>query len=208
MGVQIVNTAWEWPGSRWWRVDFHAHTPKSYDYQPESARENPDWAGWIKAARDAGIQAIAITDHNTAEAVGPLQEAAAEIEGAPVLFPGVELTASGGSHLLVLLDPARQQQHVEELLSRVGVSTDQRGRQESRSPLSAEKILDELGNEALVLGAHVNGSKGVLELGPERNPVLKHPFFAAAEIHPCHEIESGWLDGSLPEIGRRIPQVW
>ena len=208
MGVQIVNTAWEWPGSRWWRVDFHAHTPKSYDYQPESARENLDWAGWIKAARDAGIQAIAITDHNTAEAVGPLQEAAAEIEGAPVLFPGVELTASGGSHLLVLLDPARQQQHVEELLSRVGVSTDQRGRQESRSPLSAEKILDELGNEALVLGAHVNGSKGVLELGPERNPVLKHPFFAAAEIHPCHEIESGWLDGSRPEIGRRIPQVW
>ena len=103
MGIRIVSTAWDWPGSRWWRVDFHAHTPASYDFKPQSDGD-PDWKGWIAAARDAGIQAIAITDHNTAEAVRPLQQFAAETENAPMLFPGVELTASGGWHLLACLE--------------------------------------------------------------------------------------------------------
>ena len=38
-----MSTSWKWPGSRWWGVDFHAHTPKSYDHKPESAREHPDY---------------------------------------------------------------------------------------------------------------------------------------------------------------------
>lgn len=128
-----MSTNWKWPGSRWWRVDFHAHTPKSYDYRPRSAREDPDWVEWVAAARDSGIQAVAITDHNTADAVDPLQKAASEDEHAPVLFPGIELTADDGSHLLLLLDPDSGSQHVEELLSRAGVSVDARGKSQSRS---------------------------------------------------------------------------
>ena len=81
-----------------------------------------------------------------------------------MLFPGVELTASGGWHLLVLLDPKCEQQHVEELLSKVGISTDRRGRPETQSSHSVEAILDELGNDALILGAHANGPRGVLRL--------------------------------------------
>lgn len=204
-----MSANWDWPGSRWWRVDFHVHTLASYDFQSPSEGENPDWAGWITAARDASIQAIAITDHNTAEAVGPLQEAAAGIEDAPTLFPGIELTASDGSHLLVLLGPEGKQQHVEDLLSRVGIPPDQRGTPESRSSLSIEGILDEIGNEALILGAHSNGPKGILKLtGQERRAVLKHPCLLAVEVDPSCGIESRWLDGSLPEIGRPIPQVW
>ena len=204
-----MSTTWEWPGSHWWRVDLHAHTPASYDFNSQSAGEDPDWPGWITAAHDAGIQAIAITDHNTAEAVGPLQEAAAQIEGAPVLFPGVELTASGGWHLLVLLDPKRKQQHVEDLLSKVGISTDQRGRSETQSSHSVEQILDELGNDALILGAHANGPKGLLQLsGEQRIAVLRHPSLAAVEINPDRETEEEWFNGSRSEIGRRISQVW
>ena len=45
------------PGSRWWRVDLHAH-PVSYDFNeadPENGLDKLDYR------RDAGIQAIAVT---------------------------------------------------------------------------------------------------------------------------------------------------
>ena len=113
-----MNASWDWPGSRWWRVDLHTHSPKSYDFNP-SDRENPDWTSWITAVRDADIDAVAITDHNTAAAVTLLQDAASEGGDAPTLFPGVELTPSDGSHLLLLMDPECEQGHVEDLLSRV-----------------------------------------------------------------------------------------
>ena len=204
-----MSTSWKWPGSRWWRVDFHAHTPKSYDYRPRSAREDPDWVEWVAAARDSGIQAVAITDHNTADAVDPLQKAASEDEHAPVLFPGIELTADDGSHLLLLLDPDSGSQHVEELLSRAGVSVDARGKSQSRSSLSVEQIMDEFGEEALVVGAHLNGPTGILKLtGEQRIAVLRHPGLAAVEINPNKTIEARWLDGSIPEVGRRISQLW
>ena len=203
-----MSTDWKWPGSRWWRVDLHAHTPASYDDRSGSGPER-DWAGWVTAARDSGLDAVAITDHNTAEAVDAIQEAAAGVENAPVLFPGVELTASGGWHLLVLLDPSRRQEHVEELLSRVGIRPGRRGERTTQSPHSVEAILDELGDEALILGAHANCSRGLLELcGEQRNKVLKHPGLAGVEINPRQESEEKWLDGSIPEVARRIPRIW
>ena len=204
-----MSGTWEWPGSRWWRVDLHAHTPGSYDFGCQSDRDNSNWTGWITAARDAGIQGVAITDHNTAQGVGHLQATIAEAEDVPVLFPGVELTASDGSHLLLLLDPDRGSQHVEDLLSRAKVPVDQRGQPTSRSSLNVEQILDTFGNDALVIGAHINGCAGLLELtGEERITVLRHPGLAAVEIKPDIESDDSWLDGSRPEIGRQIPQVW
>ena len=73
---------------------------------------------WIEAARDAGIDAIGLTDHNTAEAILPIQNVALTIDLAPVVFPGVELTTNDGCHLLLLMDPLCNQQHVNDLLSR------------------------------------------------------------------------------------------
>ena len=77
------------------------------------------------------------------------------MEGAPAFFPGVELTAGDGTHLLLLMDPDREQQHVDYLLSHVQVPVDQRGEQNARSPLSVEQILKECGGDTLVVAAHV-----------------------------------------------------
>ena len=203
-----MNADWKWPGSRWWRVDLHAHSPASYDSRGPD-QENPDWIGWITAVRDADIHAVAITDHNTAAAVKSLKDAAREVEDAPIVFPGVELTAGGGSHLLLLMDPEREQEHVEDLLSRVELPVDLRSRQSGRSPLSVEQILDKCGDDALVIGAHGNRDRGVLKLeGEQRIAVLRHPGLAAVEIEPPMKNADRWLDGSLPEIGRAISQVW
>ena len=204
-----MSMSWDWPGSRWWRVDLHAHTPASHDFKPQADQANPDWTQWVEAVRAAGLDAAAITDHNTAAGITELKEAAAGLEDAPALFPGVELTASDGVHLLLLMDPSCTRQHIEDLLTRVEIPVEQRGRQIARSSLSVEQILEACGGEALIVGAHVNGPDGLLQYeGQQRIAVLRHPNLAAVEINPDEEIDESWLDGSRPEIRRRLSRVW
>lgn len=202
-----MSQSWTWPGARWWRVDLHAHSPASHDFKIQDDQEDNKWALWIKAA-GASLEAVAVTDHNTATGIDELQQAAGDVEDAPILFPGVELTASNGLHLLLLMDPACTQQHVEDLLSRVEVPVDNRGRDTARSSLSVEQILELCGDDALVVGAHVNGPDGLLLLdGQERLAVLRHRNLSAVEVVPEKDLDEIWLDGSKPEIGRRISQV-
>ena len=205
-----MSTYWDWSGSRWWRVDFHTHSPASHDFGSQSERDAQDWECWIKAVRDAEIQAVAITDHNTAEGISKLQQAAASVEDASVLFPGVEITTSDGVHLLLLMDPDCKQQHIDALLSKVKIPVDKRGAETARSRLGIEQILEECGGDTLIIGAHVNTDAGLLQEhdGQQRIAVLRHQNLAAVEVHPNKEIDESWLDGSRSEIKRRLPQVW
>ena len=204
-----MSSLWNWPGSRWWRVDLHTHSPASYDFGSQSDRDASDWVRWVEAARDAGIEAVALTDHNTAEALQFLQDAVSNVDDAPVFFPGAELTANDGTHLLLLMDPAREQQHVEDQLSRAEIPVDQRGQQDARSPLSVEQILGVCGDNVLIIGAHVNGPNGLLQHGgQQRIAELREPRLAAVEVDPTKELDESWLDGNRPEIGRWLSRVW
>ena len=204
-----MSTPWNWPGSRWWRIDLHTHSPASYDFGTQADRANPDWPEWVKAVRDAGLDAAGITDHNTAAAIGNLKGVATELEDAPALFPGVELTASDGVHLLLLMGPNSTQQHVEDLLTKAAVPVELRGGHTARSSLSVEEILKRCGDDALIIGAHVNGPDGLLGYeGQQRLAVLRHRNLAAVEINPDEAVDESWLDGSRPEVGRRLSRVW
>lgn len=204
-----MSAPWDWPGSRWWRIDLHCHSPASYDFRSDPGSSSPDWIGWVEAARDAGLHAVAVTDHNSAAGIDDLQRAATQVENAPTLFPGVELTAADGCHLVLLMDPTRTATHVDDLLSRVDVPVEARNRPDGRSPLSVEQILKECGDDVLVIGAHVNGPRGLLEhSGEQRIAELRNRRLAAVEKDPTLDIDPKWLDGSLPQIGRQIPELY
>ena len=204
-----MGGTWKWPGSRWWRVDLHAHSPSSYDFGRQPDRDNPDWVRWLESARDADIDAIAITDHNTAIAIDHLQRTDPQVEGAPTIYPGTEITASDRTHLLFLMDPSCTKEHVEYFLSTINIPVDGRGRDTARSSKSVEDILKCCRDDALILGAHVNGPKGLLEMdGQQRIAVLRHQRLAAVEIDPGESLDASWVDGSRPQIGRGLSQVW
>lgn len=212
-----------WPGSRWWRLDLHSHSPSSHDFGTAADRDAPNWTRWLEAARDARIDAIAVTDHNTSGAIQAIQAAAAGVTNAPVVFPGVEVTASDGTHLLAVFDPSCTQAHVDDLLTRADVPVGARGLATARSPLSVEQLLG-LDCAAIFIGAHVNGPRGLLEHdGQQRINELRHPNLAAVELAPVPpgltpadaqrwvdpespEVTT-WLDGSRPEIRHGISQV-
>lgn len=219
-----MNATWKSPGSRWWRVDLHAHTPASPDWGAagedwDPADETP-WLRWLEAARDAKLDAVAVTDHNTAEGIGRLQELQAKVEGAPVLFPGVELTTENGTHLLLLADPGTGRAEIDDILAQVGVDSASRGTKEARSPHGVLDILDEVGNKMLVIAAHVNRRRGLLQTYESGSfgKILTHEALVAVEVDPdAAEVDPDaeftddqerWLDGRVPEIRRRIPQIW
>ena len=204
-----MDSAWKWPGSRWWRVDLHAHSPASHDFRTDGTAAADAARRWMESARDAGLHAVAVTDHNSSQFVPALQQAASEVNDAPVLFPGVELTAGDGSHLLLIVDPGAGQEDIDDLLSRMEIPVAERGRTNARTSRSVEAILEGCGDRALIVAAHVNQPAGLLQhTGRQRIAELRDPRLAAVEIHPDTGFDESWLDGSKAEIGREISQIW
>ena len=163
----------------------------------------------MESARDAGLHAVAVTDHNSSRFVPELQKAASEVDNAPVLFPGVELTASDGSHLLLIVDPGAGQENIDDLLSRMEIPVEERGETNARTSQSVEAILERCDDRTLVIAAHVNQPAGLLQhTGQQRIAELRDPRLAAVEINPDTEFDESWLDGSKAEIGREISQIW
>jgi hypothetical protein len=68
---------WNWKGARWWKFDFHTHTPASDDYgkgsdQASLKRRTP--TEWLLDYMRAGVDCVAITDHNSGAWIGELRD--------------------------------------------------------------------------------------------------------------------------------------
>jgi len=127
----MQEAAWPYPGSRWWKFDFHTHTPASTDtpWHRNDLTLTPQ--DWLLKYMAAGIDCVAVTDHNSGAWIDPLKAAYAEIKAladsgqAPAgfreltLFPGVEISVSGGFHLLAVFDPTQTTRTITDLLAAV-----------------------------------------------------------------------------------------
>ena len=104
-------------GARWWKFDFHTHTPASLDtpwsgIENEKERLSPEQ--WLLRFMEAQIDCVAVTDHNTSDWIDSLKDAYSRLASERAagfrplcLFPGVELSVNGGFHLLAIFDSRR-----------------------------------------------------------------------------------------------------
>ncbi|SFC11274.1 Histidinol phosphatase [Polaromonas sp. OV174] len=169
-----------YPGSRWWKFDFHNHTPASLDYRGDKAITPRQW---LQDYLDKGIQCIVVTDHNTGDWIDKLkmelqtlkQEDAA-MWGEVTLFPGMELSCNGGVHLKVILDPAKGTSDIDAIRGSVGYSGtpgDSNG-VTSHSVEQVIRVIQSAGGVACA--AHVDKPKGLLVAVTDHNtlqPILK-----------------------------------
>ncbi len=134
--IAPTNQKWPYPGSRWWKFDFHTHTPASLDtsvWQNSIGSEDEVLPKtWLLKFMASEIDCVAVTDHNSGDWIDKLKSAyeqmkeQAENGVSPdgfrelVLFPGVELSVHGGFHLLALFDPSSQSSDIDTLLGSVG----------------------------------------------------------------------------------------
>ncbi len=183
---------WHYPGARWWKFDFHTHTPASKDYGKGLERASLKQIApteWLLGFMRAGVDCVAVTDHNTGAWIDPLKQALRELEGGhqdfrPLhLFPGVEITASGGIHVLAILDPDQGSADVATLLGAVDYHGT-KGANDTAANASPINVLESIAKSgAIPILAHVDGPSGAWTLpGNTLKPLLEFAGLYAVEV--------------------------
>ena len=203
------DAAWQYPGARWWKFDLHTHTPGSADYGkgPQQATlKQLAPRDWLLGYMRAGVDCVAVTDHNSGAWIDPLKEAltALEQEGHEdfrpmTLFPGVEITAHGSVHILAVLDPSCQSADVDALLGAVRFEGT-RGASDSSAKHSAIQVVEAICVAGgLPILAHVDGPAGAWKLrGNSLAPLLDvEGLFALEVVDPSHKKPQIYRDRKL-----------
>ena len=182
-------------GARWWKFDFHAHTPASSDYgkgpqQRVFAKYSP--RDWLLDFMNAEIDCVAITDHNTSRWIAKLQKAYTDLrnERNPAfrplwLFPGVEITVNDGAHLLAIFDPNEDDAVVKGLLAKAELNPKGGDPIESCTNSSFIEVAQQIhAMGGVAVPAHADQAKGVLTLatGTPLKNIIQSPYIVAAEV--------------------------
>lgn len=177
-----MSQNWTYPGARWWKFDFHTHTPASKDTSAWQAvigtpqELTPE--NWLLKYMAAEIDCVAVTDHNSGEWIDKLKSAyaqmkqAADAEAPPVgfrelhLFPGVEISVESGFHLLAIFGPSAGSQTISDLLAKVDYAGT-RGNSDGVTREGAAKVVERvLAEGGIAIPAHTDGDKGLLQVEP------------------------------------------
>ncbi|MDD3179563.1 MAG: AAA family ATPase [Opitutaceae bacterium] len=139
----------------------------------------------------AGIDCVAVTDHNSGDALPDLQTALEGLQAAPpadfrplTLFPGVEISVQGGVHILALFDPSKGRDEVVRLLDGVGYQGTP-GDSNSVTNKSVTEVLEIVATKGgVAIPAHVDEAKGLfVEIeGQSLLAALKSEHVAAMEL--------------------------
>ncbi|MCY3614584.1 MAG: ABC transporter [Bacteroidetes bacterium] len=165
---------WKWEGSRWWKFDFHTHTPASRDYgkgPDQSALQKRTPREWLLDYMRAGIDCVAITDHNSGDWIDRVKDELDQLiherpEGfRPIyVFPGVEISVYGGVHLLAILGCDKKTADIDTLLGKVGYNGE-KGSSDAVTSLSLPKVIEEVNSVgAIAIPAHVDKDAGLFEV--------------------------------------------
>ncbi|RBI68753.1 hypothetical protein DQ400_05140 [Vreelandella sulfidaeris] len=161
-------------GSRWFKFDFHNHTPASDDYQNMDVTDEE----WLLAYMRKEVDAVIISDHNTAGYVDRLKSTYIKMQQVNeesgfegfreiVIFPGVEITATGDVHILAVFDETASSAEIEQLIGQCNAGAAiERGSKNHQVVLrnSVTQIVSFINqnNNAISIFAHIDASKGVL----------------------------------------------
>ena len=166
---------------------------------------------------EAGLDCVAVTDHNSGDWIDELKAKNSEIQALDekpdwykelTIFPGVEITvADSGTrvHLLAVFDPDCDSQKVTSVLGSCRITSGFGDAQNTSTTTSFIDTVKKI-NEAngIAIPAHIDGSKGLLKdvsgLTPELEKSLKAVY--AAEFCNLHE-----FDNADPKLKKSVDQL-
>lgn len=189
-----MSVEWKWAGAKWWKFDFHSHTPASDDYgrgPDQAALKAMSPKEWLLGYMRAGIDCVAITDHNSGAWIDSLAEAYQNLETEgpsdfrPLyLFPAVEITVDGNLHFLAIMDLPRKTADIDALRGAVRYrGTD--GKSDQCTECSAVEVIDEIVKAgAVAIPAHVDKRNGLFQIarGNTLQQILNQQSLFAMEV--------------------------
>ena len=188
-----MSTVWNWAGAKWWKFDFHSHTPASEDYgkgHDQAQYRQISHKDWLLNYMRQGIDCIAVTDHNSGAWIDPLKQALQELasEGHTdyrpfYLFPGVEINVQGNIHILAIFDADKTTSDIDSLLGAVKYRAT-KGKSDGCSECSAVDVIGEIVKSGgLAIPAHVDQENGLFTItGNTLEQILANKNIFAIEV--------------------------
>jgi len=208
----MVSSIWNWAGARWWKFDFHAHTAKSDCYgqgQDQAILKNRTAQEWLLDYMRAGIDCVAVTDHNSGEWIDALQEANNQLKVQQhkdyrqlYIFPGVELTVQGNVHILGIFPRETTGSAINSVVDRCRYRGT-KGKSDDCTEEAPAKVIEEIVNsDGIAIPAHVDKERGLFHelTGNTLNQVLDSPYLFAAEL-----LDAGY---QFPAVFREKKLKW
>lgn len=192
-------------GARWWKFDFHTHTPASSDFSDKDQME-PEL--WLKKFMEEKIDCVTITDHNSGGWIDCLKQKLQELEeNRPewyhplYLFPGVEISTYDDVHLLAIFGSDKDESHIDHLLGAVGYN----GTKGKSDGVTKENIIEVISeiikHDGIPIPAHVDKGKGLFQLSGKRlQDVLNEKDIYAIELR-----DSGY---EKPQLYKDVKFRW
>jgi len=160
------------PGSKWWKIDFHAHTPASVCYgknhPDEKVLKKYPLKEWLLDYMKAGIDCVAVTDHNTGTSIDAIKSAYADLaERKPAgfreltIFPGVEISTVTGIHILGIFPEDTTSKDIHTVISNCKYNGEE-GSGDGCTKETTEEVINLIAARGgLAIPAHVEGPQGL-----------------------------------------------
>lgn len=208
-------------GSRWWKFDFHAHTPFSNDthWFTSSGSDAIQPENWLRMYMEAEIDCVAITDHNGGGWVDQLISEYQRLQREKpswfrklYLFPGVEISVNGGVHVLALFGQSATTETINDLLAKCGF-TGTKGDPETRTEKSPIEVTHTIRSSGgLCIPAHIDKVKGLFETdahGKVRNDSSTlRDLITKGAVDAVEIVDPNWVPPGLwSDINSQLAEV-
>lgn len=161
-------------GSKWFKVDFHCHSPASDDSPRDRSQLKYSYRDWLLGLMAQEIDCVVLSDHNTAAGLEPIRAEFALLAQEYkknsnnrfrplVILPAVELTAADNTHVLAIFRENISAASIEQFIGQLVLPSGQKNHElvlgmGTNAIVRAAKQNSE---EIIVIPAHVDKPKGV-----------------------------------------------
>ncbi|MBR9923144.1 MAG: hypothetical protein GYB31_20130 [Bacteroidetes bacterium] len=168
-------------GSNWHKWDIHTHTPLDHEWNDKPNNLNRDEVkerfakDYVKYAKEKGLSAIAITDHNFCNSVDELLIPFIKVEATKAgitILPGFEITATDGSgiHILAIFHEDTDFKAIHTAVERMFKAGEVLVPDNGTVPISSKSVQEiyielkenPIGFDFLLVFAHIDRDNGVL----------------------------------------------
>lgn len=161
------------------KLDLHVHSPASHDFVDKNITAEKI----IEHCQKIGLDAIAVTDHNTVDFIDDIKVEAKKKKF--IIFPGIEISCGGSKngsiHVIALFDPSKDKDDLQKVLGKLDIKGKGGDSLTVKSVSDVIDIVREAGG--LPVLAHANSTHGALSdiTGNPRTDIVKNKNLLAVE---------------------------
>lgn len=147
--------------AKWYKVDFHTHSPESRCFPDKNVSADQ----WIAAVKEKGLNAVVVSDHNSVGFLGELEKIRKDYENDTFkVFYGIELCVSADFiHMLIIFDDKMSVTDIEDAIISC-LKLKRENWADTEINVSEDRLKDlcsEYKNRIFVIPAHFASNKGL-----------------------------------------------